>query len=277
MRIRNHIRSNVVGYLALFFAFSGSVAYATHPGGANTIDSGDIINGQVTEPDIATNAVRSAEVLNDSAAGGGLEQQDLQASSVGGSEIRANAVAGGEVENDSLDSVDLGPNSVTNSEMADGSVGTAEVIDDTGVGGGLAAEDLQTNSVGSSEIQTDAVQATEIANDSIDSGEIVDFGLSNQDVGVLFAQVNANGTLANSSGGVAVTKLAGLGTYEVDYGRNISSCAFITTQGGAGVGSSGGAITANTDRSGNVEATFTTTRTDANALADRDFQQVVVC
>jgi hypothetical protein len=32
-----------------------------------------------------------------------------------------------------------------------------------------------------------------------------------------------------------------------------------------------------TDRSGNVEAVFATTRTDANALADRAFQLVVVC
>jgi hypothetical protein len=127
MRIRNHIRSNVIGYLALFFALSGSVAYATHPGGDNTIDSGDIINGQVTEPDIATNAVRSAEILNDSMAGGGLEQQDLQGSSVGGSEIRNNAVASGEVENDSLGSDDLGPDSVGSSEVEDFSLSNADV------------------------------------------------------------------------------------------------------------------------------------------------------
>ncbi len=167
MRIRNHIRSNVVGYLALFFAFSG-VAYATHPGGANTIDSGDIINGQVTEPDIATNAVRSAEILNDSVAGGGLEQQDLQGSSVGGSEIRNNAVAGGEVENDSLGTADLGPDSVAESELGPDSVDSSKVIDAT-----LGAADLGVDSVGSSEIATDAVANSEIVADSVGSSEIV--------------------------------------------------------------------------------------------------------
>ena len=93
---------------------------------------------------------------------------------------------------------------------------------------------------------------------------------------MLFAQVNADGTVANSSGGVTVTKV-GVGTYAVDYARNISSCAFVTTQGEAGAGGAGGAITGITDRAGNVEATFTTTRTNANVLADRAFQQVVVC
>lgn len=152
---------------------------------------------------------------------------------------------------------------------------SAKVLDDVS-GGGLNEPDLNPNSVGSAEIQTDAVQATEVASNSIDSDEIVDFGLTNQDVAVELAQVNADGTVANSSGGVTVIKL-GVGTYEVDYGHNISSCGFVTTQGEASPGGAGGAITGNTDRSGNAEATFTTTRTDANVLADRAFMQVVVC
>ena len=101
--------------------------------------------------------------------------------------------------------------------MGDASLTTSEILDDS-----LTADDLATNSVNASEIAADAVNATEIANDSIDSGEIVDFGLSNADVGVLFAQVDANGTIANSSGGVTGTKLGGLGNYDVDFGRNIA-------------------------------------------------------
>jgi hypothetical protein len=163
-----------------------------------------------------------------------------------------------------------------NLQLAAGSVTEAEVLDDTAIGGGLRAEDLAPNSVGTSEIQTDGVQATEIANDSIDSGEIVDFGLSNQDVGVLFAQVNGDGTVFSSSGGVTAIRL-GTGTYEVDFGRNITACAFISTQGEGGVGGAGGGITGVTDRSGNSEAVFATVRTNANALVDRAFQLVVVC
>ena len=112
--------------------------------------------------------------------------------------------------------------------------------------------------------------------DDITGSMVVDFSLSNQDVGVLFAQVNADGTIANSSGSVTGIRL-GPGVYEVDFGRNISTCAFVSTQGEAGVGGASGAITGVTDRAGNADAVFATTRTDANVLADRAFQLVVVC
>ena len=44
---RDHIRSNLVGYVAVFLALTMGTAYATHPGGADTISAEDIINGQV--------------------------------------------------------------------------------------------------------------------------------------------------------------------------------------------------------------------------------------
>ena len=64
-RIRNHIRSNVVGYVALFFALSLGTAWASHPGGENTISSADIIDGAVRNADIRNGAVNSPKVAND--------------------------------------------------------------------------------------------------------------------------------------------------------------------------------------------------------------------
>jgi hypothetical protein len=122
--------------------------------------------------------------------------------------------------------------------------------------GGLVAADLRPNSVGAS--------------------EVVNFGLSNQDVGVEFAQVNADGTLAHSSGGVTSSSSAP-GVYEVDYGHNISNCAFVTTEGEAGIGNAIGAITGNSDLASNVEATFTRTKNPGGATVARPFQQIVVC
>ena len=109
---------------------------------------------------------------------------------------------------------------------------------------------IAANSIGQPEIATDGVGASEIANNSIDGGEIVDFGLTNQDVGVLFAQINLDGTVANSSGGVTSLRISA-GVYEVDFGRTISNCAFVATQGEAGAGGAGGAIMGVTDRAGN--------------------------
>jgi hypothetical protein len=46
--IRDHLRSNLIGYLALFVALGGSTAFA-----ADTVFSEDIVNGQVKTNDIA--------------------------------------------------------------------------------------------------------------------------------------------------------------------------------------------------------------------------------
>ncbi len=51
--IRQHLRSNVVGYIALFCFAMGGTAYATHPGGANTAASAPATSrtGQVQNAD----------------------------------------------------------------------------------------------------------------------------------------------------------------------------------------------------------------------------------
>lgn len=116
-RIREHIRSNVVGYIALFIALSGT-AYATHPGGANTISSADIIDGAVHTTDINDkDGVRSADVVDDTEAGGGLKADDLAPGSVGSSEIADRSVAGRHIV----------PNAVTGARVADNNL-TAEDV-----------------------------------------------------------------------------------------------------------------------------------------------------
>ena len=86
-RIRSHIRSQGVGYVALFLVVAGGTAYATHPGGTNTISSGDIINGEVNAADIgsaqinggklATSSVSSAKVVDDSLTGNDVDESTL--------------------------------------------------------------------------------------------------------------------------------------------------------------------------------------------------------
>jgi hypothetical protein len=59
-RIRGHIRSNLIGYVALFVALSGT-AYA-----ANTISSADIIDNEVRNQDIRDGNVTAADLRTDS-------------------------------------------------------------------------------------------------------------------------------------------------------------------------------------------------------------------
>ena len=128
-----------------------------------------------------------------------------------------------------------------------------------------------------SDLGTDSVQATEVADNSLDSGEIIDFGLSNEDVGVLEAEVNADGTLASSDHFGTTSTSLGTGSYQVDFGINVSFCTPVVTQGEAGVGGAGGAITGVTDRAGNANAFFVTTRDAAGSGINTAWHIAVVC
>jgi hypothetical protein len=85
-RLRGHIRSNVVGYVALFFALSTGSAVALR--GSNSVFTDDIVNGAVRTQDISdASGVRSADVRNDTLVNGGLQAADLRAGSVGSGEV----------------------------------------------------------------------------------------------------------------------------------------------------------------------------------------------
>ena len=90
-----------------------------------------------------------------------------------------------------------------------------------GIRGGARCRRPAPNSVGSSEV----------ANGSIGGADIADLSLTNQDVGVLFAEVNSSGTLANSSGGGVTTVSHGSGNYDVDFARNVAACTAVATLG----------------------------------------------
>jgi hypothetical protein len=258
--------ANVVSSLALFIALSTGGAYA-----ANTIGSADVIDESLLSQDFKNGEVKNADI-----GGNQVTTTKIKAGNVDTTDLADDAILTGKILDGNVFTNDLADGAVSNPKLTDGAVTSAKVLDDDQAGGGLGAADLANDSVGASEIQTDGVNATEVADNSIDSGEIVDFGLSNQDIGVLSAQVNADGTLFSSSGGVTASRLSA-GTYEVDFGRNIATCAYYATQGEGNAGGAPGAIMGVTDRSGNAEAVFATVRTNANAFVDRAFQLLVVC
>jgi hypothetical protein len=79
--MREHLTyANVVATVCLVLILGGGVAYA-----ANTVFSGDIVNGEVKTADIGTDEVRSVDVRNDNLSGGGLRGVDI-ANAVGGSD-----------------------------------------------------------------------------------------------------------------------------------------------------------------------------------------------
>jgi hypothetical protein len=94
-RIREHISSSIVGFVALFFALSGA-AYALP--GVNTVDSGDIIDSTVVSRDIRDNIVRSRDLADGSAQGVDVRDNSLTGADIDESTLaavpNANALGG---------------------------------------------------------------------------------------------------------------------------------------------------------------------------------------
>lgn len=74
-RVSTYLRQNVLGMTALFVALSGS-AYAAGLE-ANSVGSRQIINGQVKNADLSTNAVTGAKVAPDSLGGAQIDEASL--------------------------------------------------------------------------------------------------------------------------------------------------------------------------------------------------------
>jgi hypothetical protein len=114
-RVRAHIRSNVVGYVAVFIAMSGTAYAVDGPlAGQNQVGSEDIINGEVKEHDIGQAAVTNDEVKNDS---------------LFGADVAANTLTTTDVKNETLNSSDVAPNSLSSGRIADASLTGVDVKD----------------------------------------------------------------------------------------------------------------------------------------------------
>jgi hypothetical protein len=142
-RIRQHIRGNVVGYVALFLVLTGGTAQALQ--GSNTVFSDDIVNRDVKTADLgfksvtanrlAPNSVRSGRVVDDS-------------------------LTGADVSN--LTGADIAGDSLTGEQINESQVGTFGDIS-----GPLANAQLRLDVVGSSEVANNSLGGPEIDESSL--------------------------------------------------------------------------------------------------------------
>jgi hypothetical protein len=94
-RIREHLRTNVVGYIAIFLFATGGSAMALQ--GKNTVDSGDIKNKQVKRADIAPNAVNGSRVANGAIAGADVNESSLAQVPSAADAAAVGGIPGGEI------------------------------------------------------------------------------------------------------------------------------------------------------------------------------------
>jgi hypothetical protein len=104
--ILRHLRSNVVAYLALLIAMSGT-SYA----------AAKIANGSVTTRKLAQNAVTSQKVRNE-----GIQSIDVRNNSLTSSDLRDNAVNSSDLQDGSVSSVDVKDRSLMRSDLANAAV-----------------------------------------------------------------------------------------------------------------------------------------------------------
>jgi hypothetical protein len=163
-RIRDHIRANVVGYVALFFALTLGTAYTADGPlpGQNRVGSADIINQEVKTVDLVQGAVttgrlRNQAVRTEKIADGQVQAPDLGGDSVGSANVIPNSLTDG----------DLASNSVGFLELQFDSVSASKVLNES-----LTAGDLGPNSVGTSEVIDNSLTGADIANGTVSAADL---------------------------------------------------------------------------------------------------------
>ena len=92
---------------------------------------------------------------------------------------------------------------------------------------------VATTLVTSAGIKDKTIQNRDMASGAVDSRVVKDKSIASVDIApkarAAWAHVNADGTVARSSGGVTSATLGVDGQYSVNFGRNVSECAYVAT------------------------------------------------
>ncbi len=102
-RIREHIRKNVYGMVAIFIALGGTAYAVDGPNpGVNTIGSEDIIGGEVKSSDIGNGLVSSVDLKN-----GTIETAKIQDGAIVNGKIQDSAIESDKILNGTVTRDDL--------------------------------------------------------------------------------------------------------------------------------------------------------------------------
>jgi hypothetical protein len=109
-RIRDHIRSNIVGYIALFCFAMGGSAYAIDGPlpGQNQVGSEDVINGEVKAADLGTDSVGSGKIVDRQ-----VKNADLSLGASSSNTIADGGIQGIDVKNDTLTGTQIDESTLT--------------------------------------------------------------------------------------------------------------------------------------------------------------------
>lgn len=139
-RLIGHVRGNVVAYLALFMATTGTALAA---GPLIITDSSQVADNTITSGHIIDKTINgSFDIRN-----GTIQSPAFFPGAVNRRAIAASAVGTDEIADGSVGTTDLASDAVTNAELADGSVGYREIQN-----GAVGRTQLGSGAVGSSQL-----------------------------------------------------------------------------------------------------------------------------
>lgn len=119
------------------------------------------------------------------------------------------------------------------------------------------------------------VTGVDLKNETITGAKVKDFSLKPADSGILFAQVNNDGTVTRASKGTKVTRLD-IGQYEVAFSRKVSNGTFIASAVRRKSLTPPNGIVVLADRADNTRAVFVFIRDADGTPIDAPFHLVVI-
>jgi hypothetical protein len=186
-KVAEYVRQHHLALICLFLIVSGGTAWATHPGGANTISSGDIINGEVFSADIRSGNVQNSDMAADAVTGGKIAPQAVQTSDVQndnltGTDVATNSLSGSDIDESTLSGVT--PSGPASGGHLDGFYPSPTIANNAIVGGfggtvadgSLTSADLGTDSVGGDEVENGALHAADIGRFGVGSLDFPETG-----------------------------------------------------------------------------------------------------
>ena len=140
-RMRDHIRGNIVGYVALFFAMGLGTAWASH----ESIFSNDIVDGEVKNPDLGANAVRTGKVLDSTLTGA-----DIALNGIGALDISPGTFREEDIRSQFTGFTKqyaIPPNAIQTDEISTGTVTRSDLAAQAEAPAGFSAFDADTGTI----------------------------------------------------------------------------------------------------------------------------------